>query len=573
MTSIASWGNPLVGADQYATLTHSIYTDLSRSFSAVEKSANRLVSEQGDNEVTFDEASPNVLLFKQGDIPRVAISFNSGALLTDSSLIAQHAYSTGFNEHTAPDNELATKYYVDSVAGGNVSEDDFIALTTRVANIEYNYLSKTDTAANTEKLEWESNGKTYSVIPYFDDLLVGEFDGIQKISMRLSPSSILNVGHLQPENSIDFGYAMNGLAKSDSWQATISHVANAQWYNNQNSTPYSDFNKDNIVPTYKVLEDNFAKKSDIIIPDAKSFAYEFTDGENVQHKTRFGYLDDNKTRITYRNKVGDNAETIRCVIDGGSVRSATFEPSTFILFGMNVDGTQSTTKWPGFIMNVANDTWFQNRGTGIYSESNLDLLVPSFKVLEDNYYTKTESDARFINVDKPVELLKRTEVIPITATIPTSNLTCTSTSFSNSYQTINSSYAIKRTGTSHLVSSVSVSVSSGNISDLKLQLYLASGSTYAYTNNGDGTFSIDGDKNIYKSNGEVRLRYAKASSSAADVSFSITAVSISYNYSTTISEYYDKSYVDALEARIAALENANSGGSGSGGGSGGTWVI
>ena len=209
-------------------------------------------------------------------------------------------------------------------------------------------------------------------------------------------------------------------------------------------------------------------------------------------------------------------------------------------------------KWSGTIVDIVNTP---NKSTAdSASDNNKDTYVPSYRVLQENYYTKTDADARFINVDEPVELLKRIEVIPITITIPTSNLTCSDTSFSSSYQTINSGYAIKRTGTSHLVSSVSVSVSSGNISDLKLQLYLASGSTYAYTNNGDGTFSIDGDKYLYKSNGEVRLRYAKASSSAADVSFSITAVSISYDYSTTISEYYDKSYVDALEARIAALE-------------------
>lgn len=165
-----------------------------------------------------------------------------------------------------------------------------------------------------------------------------------------------------------------------------------------------------------------------------------------------------------------------------------------------------------------------------------------------NYYTKTDADARFINVDEPVELLKRNEVIPITATIPTSTLTCTSTSFSSSYQIINSSYAIESSGTKHLVSSVSVSVSSGNISDLKLQLYLASGSTYAYTYNSDGTFSIDGNKQIYKSNGEVRLRYAKTSSSATDIEFQITAISISYDYTTTITEYYSKTKTDSLLA-------------------------
>ena len=96
------------------------------------------------------------------------------------------------------------------------------------------------------------------------------------------------------------------------------------------------------------------------------------------------------------------------------------------------------------------------------------------------------------------------------------------------------------------------------MSDLRMQLYFVSGGqVFDYTNNGDGTYSLDENySSTSLSSGAVRIRYAKVSGSS-NVTFSVTAVSVSYDYSTTINNYYDKSYVDALEARIAALENAN----------------
>lgn len=581
MTSIASWGNPLVGADQYATLTHSIYTDLSRSFSAVEKSATRLISEQGENEVAFDEASPNVLLFKQGDIPRVAISFNSGALLTESSLLAEHVYSTGFNEHTAADNELATKYYVDSVSGENVSEDEFVELSTRVLNIEQNYLSKIDTAANTEKMEWTYNGNTYSLMPYFQDILLGQFDGIQNVGMRLSPTGIMNIQRLRPVASIDFGYDITGVATVNMWQATISHVANSQWYNNQDSSPYNTFSKDNIVPTYKVLEDNFAKKSEIVIPDAKSFVHEFTNDGDVVCKSRFGYLDDNKAVISYKTKIGNNAERLNCVIDAGTMRTTALAPSTFIMFGLNVNGTESSTQWPAYIMNVANDTWFQNRGTDIYSENNLDQLVPSFKVLEDNfvskttinsivnnankstadsataatkdtyvpsyrvlqdnYYTKTDADARFINVDEPVVLIKKSEEID--TFIPTATYTATtadSGGINLCEQMIIESDEISFTAT------IQVQVSEGYDVSL-LNIGMRVNNEYKYLDSEEnGTFSGTLTFSNLTPGTTYTIMYGWKTTSGS-VKFKITSATLSYSLNTSLGNYYSKKEVENLK--------------------------
>ncbi|MBR6907125.1 hypothetical protein IKN40_01095 [bacterium] len=380
---------------------------------------------------------------------------------------------------------------------------------------------------------------------------------VSSVSVSVSSGNIsdLNLQMYFTDSSVAYNYTNNGdntftinEVVSNLTSTNSSSIRIRYKKNSGASTVTFSITAISISYDYSTTIDNYYDKT--TVDDKLSTKLGVND--NAVSATKAGQIEYTYNNTTYALKpnganigfYNGNTEKIRFFAANGIIGCYDVRPNN-IVFGTTSFGQD--TKWSGTIVGVAND----NYDSTTYSAVNTDTIVPSLKYLNNLHYTKTDADARFINVDEPVELLKRTEVIPITATIPTSNLTCSDTSFSSSYQTINSSYAIKRSGTSHLVSSVSVSVSSGNISDLKLQLYFAaSGNSYAYTNNGNGTFSIDGDKYLYKTNGEVRLRYAKASSSAADVSFSITAVSISYDYSTTISEYYDKAETDALISNI-----------------------
>lgn len=192
-----------------------------------------------------------------------------------------------------------------------------------------------------------------------------------------------------------------------------------------------------------------------------------------------------------------------------------------------------------------------------YTKTEVDNLISGMPAPDmSNYYNKTDADNRFINIDEPVELLKRSEVIPITATIPTADITTSNETFSDTYYVdLNSNYTFPVDGTKHIVSTLTVSVSSGNVNALKLQLYFAlNNKAINYTNNGDGTFSLDDNRTISKNEGVVRIRYGKRTG-AANVSFSITAVSISYDFSTTINEYYNKTETDSLIANKANVSD------------------
>ena len=81
-------------------------------------------------------------------------------------------------------------------------------------------------------------------------------------------------------------------------------------------------------------------------------------------------------------------------------------PAARIVFGKKIDSTGAgietdSNKWISNLVNIANSTYYANRSSTPYSSvSDLDTLVPSFKVLDDNYLTMNNStDLRRIRWD------------------------------------------------------------------------------------------------------------------------------------------------------------------------------
>lgn len=88
-------------------------------------------------------------------------------------------------------------------------------------------------------------------------------------------------------------------------------------------------------------------------------------------------------------------------------------PQYGIFFGrkLNSNGNgvdPDSTKWNSTLVNIANSTYYANRSITPYSSvSDLDTLVPSFKVLDDNYLTMNSStDLRRIHWDGSVLTLQ-----------------------------------------------------------------------------------------------------------------------------------------------------------------------
>lgn len=107
---------------------------------------------------------------------------------------------------------------------------------------------------------------------------------------------------------------------------------------------------------------------------------------------------DNHTSTLYEDTNGnlglkwDNDSKIVLVSRNGNILSVNLYPNA-IVFG-NTSVGQETGKWEGVIKNIVNNA---NKTTAdSAADSTKDTYVPSYRVLQENYYDKTTSDGRYL---------------------------------------------------------------------------------------------------------------------------------------------------------------------------------
>lgn len=132
------------------------------------------------------------------------------------------------------------------------------------------YLAKTDTAANAEKLEWESSDNHITTL--FEDIngnLGLKWDATSKIVFVSRNGNILCV-NVYP-NAIVFGNTSVGQ-ETGKWEGVIKNIVNDA--NKTTADSISDSAKDTCVPSYKVLQDNYYPKSYVDALEARIAALE-----------------------------------------------------------------------------------------------------------------------------------------------------------------------------------------------------------------------------------------------------------------------------------------------------------
>lgn len=129
-----------------------------------------------------------------------------------------------------------------------------------------NYLAKTDTAANAAKIEWTYSGNTYKLEPESSssNALILSNNGTTEIKFRASTGNIMIGGSLYPQG-IRFGFDANGNTNTNSWYGTVTNLANSTYLAGvaAGTSKFVNANKDELVPTYKTLTDNYYTKTEI----------------------------------------------------------------------------------------------------------------------------------------------------------------------------------------------------------------------------------------------------------------------------------------------------------------------
>ena len=158
--------------------------------------------------------------------------------------------------------------YVDSILGSNSSKSNN---NTSIATAGYvdthyydkttsdsNYLAINGTAANASKMEWTYNNSTYSLGNYNAFLTLS---GGGNSNFMASSGGVLASNVFYVTNRTQFGYKIDSnsiTTDTTKWQGQIANVANSTYIANRTSTPYSSVtNLDTLVPSLKVLEDNY----------------------------------------------------------------------------------------------------------------------------------------------------------------------------------------------------------------------------------------------------------------------------------------------------------------------------
>lgn len=163
-----------------------------------------------------------------------------------------------------------TSTYVDYILGSNSSKSNN---NTSIATAGYidthyydkttsdsNYLAINGTATNVSKIEWDYNNITCAWEPSDGSIRLRYANGAQTIITALGA---LISNSIYPTATITFGYSINSTyngasADSTKWIGMIRNVANSTYIANRTSVPYSSVtNLDQLVPSLKVLEDNY----------------------------------------------------------------------------------------------------------------------------------------------------------------------------------------------------------------------------------------------------------------------------------------------------------------------------
>lgn len=371
-------------------------------------------------------------------------------------------------------------------------------------------------ATKAGQIEYTADSITYSLKP--NDTALSFYNGNTE-KLRINNSGNLYCKNLYP-NNITFGNTTVGQT-SGKWIGVITNIVNTT--NKTTADSKSDADKDTYIPSYRVLQDNYALKTDI---PTVGTTWNWTNGANAYV---FGTTN-NYVQMT------ENGTVVNKITPAG-MYTEVVSPESMIQFGKAVNGGNVSGRWLSQMVGVAND----NYDATTYSSVNTDNIVPSLKYINNRVLIASITPT-------------------ITATFPSSELTA-SNSYVSNWTVGNNLIPISTNTIANC--SVSVSVSSGVLSTLRVGLVLVPSSgnnlEQMLTNNGDGTFTLSNfsfSTDTTKTY-SVKLNYQRYGGSS-NVKFTFDSCSLSFYSQTTFDNYYPKSYVDALEARIAALENANS---------------
>lgn len=591
MTSIASWGNPLVGADQNATLTHSIYSDLQHSFSSLNREASKLVSSDKIASIEFNDA--NDVIYNNGDSDVLTISSLDGTTTLGGPMYAQKMFLTSFSPSAASGNEVVTKNYVDTAVSIDFDPDNYYkktetdakfetqqghnndlstiqdslsdistSLTNIASDISTNYLTKDDAEitylkkVDSAKMEWTNSS---NVSNYFGpssptgNALILQYNN--NTTLSITPSSgTLEMRDLYP-NRISFGSHSVGQ-DSNKWVGVISNIVDSANKTTADSAAIS--NQETYVPSYKVFADRVGSCDSRITAQQNDISTLGTMLDNQANvltslDTRVTALENNTDSLEWTTPGGNDFKlspnsNSNLALSSNNVIKTIFAPSNGNIYCNNVypnviefgnTYVGQSQKWSGTIVDIVNNP---NKTTAdSASDSNKDTYVPSYRVLQENYYTKTESDNRYINVDEPVELIKKSKEID--TFIPTTTYTATtadSGGINLCEQMIIESDEISFTAT------IQVQVSEGYDVSL-LNIGMRVNNEYKYLDSEEnGTFSGTLTFSNLTPGTTYTILYGWKTTSGS-VKFKITSATLSYSLNTSLGNYYSKKEVENLK--------------------------
>lgn len=292
---------------------------------------------------------------------------------------------------------IATPGYINQYYYDKTETDS--AISTAISNIP---------TPTIDKLQWTSGNYTYKLEPENSTgnvITMLNFKQENQTLARIASVTGLNASSniftdkLTPTTAIVFGKNIDDTNQLNNWSSTLVNVAN----DNYDSTTYSSVNKDTIVPSLKFLENQHYTKTQVdsaITAGIGALSNTYLginatakNAEKLQWETS-----DNHTSTLYEDTNGnlglkwDNDSKIVLVPRNGNILSCNLYPNA-IVFG-NTSVGQKSGKWEGTISNIVNNA---NKTTAdSAADSTKDTYVPSYRVLQDNYYDKTTSDGRYL---------------------------------------------------------------------------------------------------------------------------------------------------------------------------------